>query len=40
MFRGTDGKAIKVVLKSTVIVTDGKILVDFGYRKFFHGYMS
>ena len=40
MFTGTDGKASKVVLKCSLIVTDVKMLVNFGYRKVFHGYMS
>ena len=35
MFTGTDGKTSKVVLKCSLIVTDGKMLVDFGYKKSF-----
>ena len=35
MFTGTDGKASKMVLKCSLIVTDGKMSVDFGYKKSF-----
>ena len=40
VFFGADTKASKFVVKGLFVVTDGEMLVDFGYGKVFHNYMS